>query len=236
MDAEPSARVNVAGNPSTPIETLVALTADPDPDVRRAVAMNEATPAEVLSRLVDDPDPGVRGLLPLRDLRPQDLDRLCADEHPTIRRLAREVRAVRQPAPAPMSPAAPAVTTPPPLPMKPPSPIVPGPPPAMPLAVVSPAPVAAPRGNPRGLAALLDRIGPLPRVIVAILGAVLAGIVALTLVALVSGEGSAFEGGVVVAILVATLLAIVYGVARAVHRPPPPPDGDRELYHPDDLR
>ena len=103
---------------------------------------------------------------------------------------------------------------------------------------------------------LLSAVGPVPRVIVTILGVLCAGLVLLGLLILVSGEIEAFLGAMALAIVVATLMAIVYFAARVVRMPPnsrsqlpPPPQQppvyppqqtptpeQQRLYNPDDLR
>ena len=99
---------------------------------------------------------------------------------------------------------------------------------------------------------LLGRIGTGPRIAVTILGGVVAALIALGLLALITGETSAFLGALVLAILVGVPMRIVYLVARIVHKPAPPaiappppaPAGgfqpyplDEQLLHkPDDLR
>lgn len=99
---------------------------------------------------------------------------------------------------------------------------------------------------------LFDDIGSAPRVIVTILGVIVAGLVALALLFLVAGVIAAFLGAIALAIMVATLTAIVYLVARIVHKsvvpaiqPPPPLPGyssqpyplrEQQLHNPDDLR
>ncbi len=99
---------------------------------------------------------------------------------------------------------------------------------------------------------LFDAIGTAPRVIVTILGVIVAGLGALALLFLVAGVISAFLGAIALAIMVATLTAIVYLVARIVAKsasaaipPPPPPPGrgsqpdplrEQQLHNPDDLR
>ena len=97
-----------------------------------------------------------------------------------------------------------------------------------------------------------DAIGTAPRIIVTILGVIVAGLVALALLFLVAGVITAFLGAIALAIMLATLTAIVYLVARIVHKsatpvipPPPPPPGygsqpyplrEQQLHNPDDLR
>lgn len=103
---------------------------------------------------------------------------------------------------------------------------------------------------------LFNAIGTAPRVIVAILGVIVAGLVALSLLFLVAGVITAFLGAIAIAIMVATLAAIVFLVAWIVRRPattplaplppPPPPPGygpqpnpfpeQQPLHNPEDLR
>lgn len=59
-DTDLPVRAAIAGNPSTPPDTLTNLAQDPEVEVRRAVASNKATPAEVLVILTSDPDKRVR--------------------------------------------------------------------------------------------------------------------------------------------------------------------------------
>jgi hypothetical protein len=51
---------HVAGNPSTPIDVLAILSADPDPNVRRGVASNPLAPGRLLELLARDTDEYVR--------------------------------------------------------------------------------------------------------------------------------------------------------------------------------
>jgi len=99
---------------------------------------------------------------------------------------------------------------------------------------------------------LLDAVGPVPRVIVAILGVLVAGLIALGLLFLVAGESSAFLGALALAVIVATPMTIVYVVARILHKAPSaatsatqPHPGDgfqsypvagQRLHNPDELR
>lgn len=99
---------------------------------------------------------------------------------------------------------------------------------------------------------LLDGIGTGPRVIVAILGVLVAAVILLGLVALLTGETAAFLGALVLAIILAIPMAIVYLVARIVRKPAPPaiapppaaPAGgfqpysfdEQRLHNPDELR
>lgn len=99
---------------------------------------------------------------------------------------------------------------------------------------------------------LLGKIGTAPRVVVTILGVIVAGLVALGLLALVGGEVGAFFGALMLAIMVAVPMAIVYLVARVVQKPatptpaiPPPqpqagfqpyPTQEERLLNPEDLR
>lgn len=99
----------------------------------------------------------------------------------------------------------------------------------------------------------LDRIGTVPKAVVAVLGVVVAGVLALGLLAFISGSPSASLGAVALAIIVAVPMVIVYAVARIVRKPTTPaalpgppaaPSGDEPLhrydaeglYNPDDLR
>lgn len=99
---------------------------------------------------------------------------------------------------------------------------------------------------------LFDAIGPLPRVIVAILGVIVAGLVALALLFLIAGVVPASFGAIALAIMVATLAATIYAVARIAQKsanrqspPPPPPPTygpqpspyqEQQLHNPNDLR
>lgn len=99
---------------------------------------------------------------------------------------------------------------------------------------------------------LFSGIGTVLQVILTILGIVVAGVLALGLVALATGETGAFVGALVLAIIIAVPMAIAYVVARVVHKPaipqiaPPPPAPDagfqpyphdgQHLHHPDHLR
>lgn len=96
-----------------------------------------------------------------------------------------------------------------------------------------------------------SRIGTGPRVVVTILGVIVVGLVLLGLLALVTDGIGPFIGAIAMAILVAVPMAIVYLVARIVHKPapqaiaPPQPPAtgfpqyqvqDERLLNPDDLR
>lgn len=100
---------------------------------------------------------------------------------------------------------------------------------------------------------MLNAIGVVPRVIVTILGVMVAGLVVLALLILASGAIGAFQGALALAIMVATLMGIVYLVARIFHKPaapaipppPPPPPGyssqpyplsEEQVHNPYDLR
>lgn len=99
---------------------------------------------------------------------------------------------------------------------------------------------------------LRGKIGTAPRVVVTILGVIVAGIVALGLLALIDGEVGAFLGALALAVIVAVPMAIVYLVARAVQKPtsptpalaPPQPQAgfqpypaqEERLLNPEDLR
>ncbi len=96
---------------------------------------------------------------------------------------------------------------------------------------------------------LLFAVGPGPRVIVTILGVLVAGMLALGLLFLVAGELSAFFGALMLAIVGAVPMLIVYLVARVLRKetpavaPPPPATGfpqypvaEQPLRNPDDLR
>lgn len=54
-----SDRIVAAGNPSTPAEVLVRLSADEDEKVRGWVARNPEVPKDTLCRLTYDRDPGI---------------------------------------------------------------------------------------------------------------------------------------------------------------------------------
>lgn len=273
-DSHQDVRLAVAGNEYAPLEALAALAEDRASDVRGAVAMNQSTPVQLLSTLIGDPDPGIRGWLAMRDLLHVDLDRLCFDEHPAVRKQAREFRAIRRPfdpltPPAAAEPprvtlqkAAPQPVVAPPHP--PPAltapqthlqPSLPAPPAAQPMHFEPPLPRRNNGGRLRAVEQLLDAIGPLPRVIVAILGVIVVGLIALALLFLVAGVIAASFGAIALAIMVATLAATVYGAARIVHKranrqsappslPPPPPRYDsqpypyqeQQLHNPNDLR
>jgi hypothetical protein len=75
---------------------------------------------------------------------------------------------------------------------------------------------------------LFGPIGTVPLVIVSILSLPVAGLLALALWALVTGEGGAALGLLIFAFVVATPTTIIYLVARILHKPaipaiPPPP-------------
>jgi hypothetical protein len=79
-------RIELAENPSIPLDNLREFSKDKDARVRRAVASNESTPPDVLRELSGDEDEGVRAAVASNESTPQDiLRKLSGDESPIIR-------------------------------------------------------------------------------------------------------------------------------------------------------
>ena len=60
LDSDWAVRRNAAGNPNTPVDTLVKLSEDSDCDVRSSAAGNPNTPVDTLVKLSEDSDCDVR--------------------------------------------------------------------------------------------------------------------------------------------------------------------------------
>jgi len=89
LNSDWAVRRNAAGNPNTPVDTLVELSKDSECDVRRSAAGNPNTPVDTLVELSKDSDWAVRRNAAGNPNTPVDtLVELSKDSHCDVRRSA----------------------------------------------------------------------------------------------------------------------------------------------------
>ena len=77
----------VAWHDNTPLDTLIALAADPDNTVRAEIARYADLPVETATALAEDPDPAVRAeIARYADLPVETMTALAEDPDPAVRR------------------------------------------------------------------------------------------------------------------------------------------------------